>query len=204
MGDGHGSSKREGKTVPRALRLVRLGAHELEGDPELARSVRLLVDSLERRAALGVLEQPPATWLVALEVVPLETVPRRAERAVADWAVADRAVQRALTALQLDVRRRWSVQSLAKAVGLSRAAFARRFARALGVSPIAYLAELRLARAAQRLGECDHALAEVAAEVGYESEFAFSRAFKRRYGVPPAAYRRQRSSARPVCLALAA
>jgi transcriptional regulator GlxA family with amidase domain len=102
------------------------------------------------------------------------------------------------------VRRRWSVQSLAKAVGLSRAAFARRFARALGVSPIAYLAELRLARAAQRLGECDHSLAEVAAEVGYESEFAFSRAFKRLYGVPPATYRRQHRSARPVCLALAA
>jgi AraC-like DNA-binding protein len=92
----------------------------------------------------------------------------------------------------------------AKAVGLSRAAFARRFARALGVSPIAYLAELRLARAAQRLSECDHSLAEVATEVGYESEFAFSRAFKRRYGVPPAAYRRLRATSAPGCLALAA
>jgi transcriptional regulator GlxA family with amidase domain len=113
-------------------------------------------------------------------------------------------VQRALEALQRDVRRRWSVQSLAKVVGLSRAAFARRFARALGVSPIAYLAELRLALAAQRLREGDDALAHVAAQVGYESEFAFSRAFKRRYGVPPASYRRLGTPSSAACLALAA
>jgi len=203
MGDGNGGGKREGETARRVLRLVRLDAHELAGDPELARSVRLLVNALERRAGLGAHEQRSETWMVALEAIPRETVqpalPRRRE-----LAVADQPIQRALTALQLDVRRRWSVQSLAKAVGLSRAAFARRFARALGVSPIAYLAELRLARAAQRLGECDHSLAEVAAEVGYESEFAFSRAFKRLYGVPPATYRRQHRSTRPVCLALAA
>jgi transcriptional regulator GlxA family with amidase domain len=191
-----GDAKADGTSGSKVLRLVRLGTPELESDPELARNVRALLNTLERRAALGPPEQQPATWIVALEAAALPRSP--------ELALPDAAVQRALAALELDLRRRWSVQSLAKAVGLSRAVFARRFARALGVTPIAYLAELRLARAAQRLSEGDQSLAEVAREVGYESEFAFSRAFKRCYGVPPAAYRRQRTSSAPVCLALAA
>jgi len=197
---------------PRALRLVRLGARELERDPELARSVRLLLDSLRRRAPLTAAHEQPETWIVTLEAVTLEAASQtqaapsvtRSSSGNVSLPVADRAVQRALEALQRDVRRRSSVQSLAKVVGLSRAAFARRFARALGVSPIAYLAELRLALAAQRLREGDDALAHVAAQVGYESEFAFSRAFKRRYGVPPASYRRLGTPSSAACLALAA
>jgi AraC-like DNA-binding protein len=127
-----------------------------------------------------------------------------AERAL-DGRALDGAVERAVALLQLDVRRRWSVQSLAKAVGLSRAALARRFAAALGVSPIAYLTELRLMLAARLLTESDRTLVEVATHVGYESEFAFSRAFKRRHGLPPLAFRRARPAfGPPRCLALCA
>jgi transcriptional regulator GlxA family with amidase domain len=186
---------------------VRLGARELERDPELARNVRLLLDTLQRRAPLTAAHERPETWIVTLEAASqTQAAPNvaRSPQGNAELSVTDRAVQRALEALQGDVRRRWSVQSLAKVVGLSRAAFARRFARALGVSPIAYLAELRLGLAAQRLREGDDSLAHVAAEVGYESEFAFSRAFKRRYGVPPASYRRLGTHSSAVCLALAA
>jgi AraC-like DNA-binding protein len=122
-----------------------------------------------------------------------------------DGRALDGAVERAVALLQLDVRRRWSVQSLAKAVGLSRAALARRFAAALGVSPIAYLTELRLMLAARLLTDSDRTLVEVATHVGYESEFAFSRAFKRRHGLPPLAFRRARPSfGPPRCLALCA
>jgi AraC-like DNA-binding protein len=39
-------------------------------------------------------------------------------------------------------------------------------------------------------------MAEIAAEVGYESEAAFNRAFKREYGVPPARYRQTQKAAR--------
>ncbi|HZO54244.1 MAG TPA: AraC family transcriptional regulator [Bryobacteraceae bacterium] len=34
-------------------------------------------------------------------------------------------------------------------------------------------------------------MAEIASEVGYESEAAFNRAFKRQFGMPPARYRRE-------------
>jgi AraC-like DNA-binding protein len=34
-------------------------------------------------------------------------------------------------------------------------------------------------------------VADIASEVGYESEAAFNRAFKRLFGTPPARYRRE-------------
>jgi AraC-like DNA-binding protein len=39
-------------------------------------------------------------------------------------------------------------------------------------------------------------VAEIAADVGYESEAAFNRAFKREDGVPPARYRQTQRGAR--------
>ncbi|MBH0209439.1 MAG: helix-turn-helix transcriptional regulator, partial [Nitrospira sp.] len=45
--------------------------------------------------------------------------------------------------------------------------------------------------AAQVLSSTSKSVAEVAGEVGYESEPSFNRAFKREFGVPPARYRSQ-------------
>ncbi len=106
--------------------------------------------------------------------------------------VIDRRVARALTLLQAEPAKRWTVERLARAVGLSRAAFARRFAASSGRSPLRYLTELRMALAAHRLEQADESLAEVAEHVGYTSEFSFSRAFKRQYGVAPGTFRRLR------------
>ena len=105
----------------------------------------------------------------------------------------DRAVSRALSLMQAEPAKRWTVERLARAVALSRAAFARRFVAAQGCSPLRYLTELRLALAASMLENEDAALAEVAAGVGYASEFAFSRAFRRQHGVAPGVFRRLRA-----------
>lgn len=108
----------------------------------------------------------------------------------ADRRLLDRKIARALGLLQTDPAKRWTVERLARAVGLSRAAFARRFAAVSGRSPLRYLAELRLALAASLLETTDDSLAELAQRVGYTSEFAFSRAFKRKHGVAPGTFRR--------------
>ncbi|WP_437572949.1 AraC family transcriptional regulator [Sorangium sp. So ce887] len=106
----------------------------------------------------------------------------------------DRRVARVLRLMQEKPAERWTLEALAKAAGLSRAALARRFLAELGVPPLRYLAELRMQRAAELLAEGDGSLAAVAAEVGYDSEFAFSRAFKRRTGEAPGAFRRRSRS----------
>lgn len=54
-----------------------------------------------------------------------------------------------------------------------------------------YLTRWRLQLAARALQSTLRGVAEIAADVGYESEAAFNRAFKREYGLPPARYRRE-------------
>jgi AraC-like DNA-binding protein len=54
-----------------------------------------------------------------------------------------------------------------------------------------YVARWRMHLARTRLNEDDVTLAEVAEQVGYQSEAAFSRAFKRFMGVSPGSIRRR-------------
>jgi len=85
----------------------------------------------------------------------------------------------------------WTIAALASEVGLSRSALVERFTRYLSDSPMAYLTGWRLRLAAQALTSTPKGVADIAADVGYESEAAFNRAFKRAFGLPPARYRRQ-------------
>jgi len=102
----------------------------------------------------------------------------------------DRMVGRALALLHARVAHPWTTEELAREVGLSRSAFAERFTGLIGVPPMHYLANWRLQLAAVRLRESAAATAQIASEVGYESDAAFSRAFKRTFGTTPAAWRR--------------
>lgn len=83
----------------------------------------------------------------------------------------------------------WTVERLAATVGVSRSAFARRFSTAVGVPPMTYLAQRRLARAADLLHETDLTLETVARRVGYANPFSLSAAFKREHGLSPQQWR---------------
>lgn len=83
----------------------------------------------------------------------------------------------------------WTVAELARRAGVSRYVLAERFRHFLGVPPMAYLAHWRMQLGAQLLTATRHSVAQIAAEVGYESEPAFNRAFKREFGSPPARFR---------------
>lgn len=104
-------------------------------------------------------------------------------------AGADPVLGPALRLLEQNVARQWTIESLAREVGVSRAALARRFTTMLDEPVIAYLTTLRLDLAADLLREPDSTVASVAREVGYGSPFALSAAFKRVRGVSPAQHR---------------
>ena len=106
----------------------------------------------------------------------------------------DRHVGAALRLMHARPAEPWTVEGLAREVGLSRSAFAERFAHYLGVGPMHYLTRWRLQLAARLLERPGIAVARVAEEAGYESEAAFNRAFKRLTGSPPAAWRRSRAA----------
>jgi AraC-like DNA-binding protein len=119
--------------------------------------------------------------------------------------MVDSYVERALAAMSREPSRRWTVAALARVAGLSRAAFARRFERATGTTPLRHLADLRLRRAATRLVTTDARLAEVAIDIGYATEFSFAKAFKRAFGVAPGVFRKRAwtdlTPFRPLCRA---
>ncbi|MBW8483273.1 AraC family transcriptional regulator [Actinomadura parmotrematis] len=104
-------------------------------------------------------------------------------------ALADPAVGAALRALHEAPARRWTVASLAAEAGLSRAAFAGRFAALVGRPPLGYLTDWRMSVAADLLRDTRQTVAAVARQVGYQDPFAFSVAFKRARGRSPSEWR---------------
>jgi AraC-like DNA-binding protein len=105
--------------------------------------------------------------------------------------VRDPDVGKALALLHKQPSHPWTIASLANAVGLSRSVLAERFRHYLSDTPMGYLTRWRLQLAAQVLTSTSKSVAEVAGEVGYESEPSFNRAFKREFGIPPARFRTQ-------------
>jgi AraC-like DNA-binding protein len=107
-------------------------------------------------------------------------------------ALRDRHVGEAMRLMHGQPTRQWTLDALAREVGLSRSVFAERFAHYVGLAPMHYLARWRMQLAARRLETLGISIAQVAAEVGYESEAAFNRSFKKYVGTPPGAWRKGR------------
>lgn len=112
-------------------------------------------------------------------------------------ALADPFIGRACAAMHGNLAFPWTVGTLAACAGLSRTAFAVRFARIVGRTPMDYLTQWRMLWAAKRLDRAGATIAEVAAEVGYASESAFTVAFKRTLGKTPRRFVRDIAEAGP-------
>ena len=104
--------------------------------------------------------------------------------------LADPLLARALRRLHGDVARAWSVEDLAREAGLSRSVFSERFGQTVGVPPMQYLMDWRMALAKAMLQRNALPLEAVAASIGYQSASAFSTAFRREVGSPPSHFAR--------------
>lgn len=82
-----------------------------------------------------------------------------------------------------------SVDDLARAAGMSRFHFSRRFREATGRSPYRYLCDVRLERAAELLRRGRHGVTEAALSVGMSDPGRFARMFRARFGATPSAFR---------------
>lgn len=153
--------------------VVRLMATELT-DPQpatatvLDRLVDVLLIQLVRAWRVTSAPAVPASWLTGLR---------------------DPVVAASLQAIHARPGAPWTIDSLAREVGVSRATLARRFPALVGATPAAYLTGWRMDLAARRLRDTDQPLESIARQVGYTSEYAFSRAFSRSRLVPPGRYR---------------
>jgi AraC family transcriptional activator of mtrCDE len=96
---------------------------------------------------------------------------------------------RVVVALLREPAKEWTLDEMAEIGVTSRATLVRAFRRACGLSPVAYLASLRLDLARQRLAGTNEPICTIAAGVGYRSEGSLSKAFLRRFGMRPGAVR---------------
>lgn len=162
----------------RIQQLVRVALAESEGpiagsEAVLARVSELLFVEVVRRYLASLVPQEVG-WLAGLR---------------------DEGVGRALAALHHRPAHPWTLDGLAREVGMSRSVLAERFTHFLAIPPMQYLARWRMQLAANLLATTSMGLAEIADRVGYSSEAALSRAYKRWVGVAPADWRRGRRGA---------
>lgn len=117
---------------------------------------------------------------------------RACHQAVPGWlgGLSDARIGSALSRIHDDPARAWTVEALAKTVGMSRSAFAARFKALVGKTPMDHLTQWRMVRAASLLREpSPMKLKTIAAAVGYESEGAFRKVFQRVIGTSLSQYR---------------
>jgi transcriptional regulator GlxA family with amidase domain len=94
-------------------------------------------------------------------------------------------IAHALQLIDADIACDWSVERMARKVGMSRSSFAARFTAEAGQTPMELLTEKRMHAAADLLQHSRIKIAEISARVGYQSEAAFSRRFARFFGMAP-------------------
>lgn len=91
-----------------------------------------------------------------------------------------------------------SVPFLAEMEHLGVSRYRTLFHAATGMSPISYLTDLRMKRAAEILMHTELSVADVALSVGYEDPQYFSRVFRQYWQVSPAVYASRRKAERPM------
>ena len=115
--------------------------------------------------------------------------PRSATADAACWLASRTRKSGARFASCIPIRSRpWTLAALAREVGMSRSAFASRFAQIVGVPPIEYLANWRMTLAKSALASSEVPMTDIAEMAGYQSVSAFSTAFKRETGLSPTLY----------------
>ena len=157
----------------------------------LGEFIRVAISESTNKRAGGESVLAKLSELMFIEVVRrhLEGLPP----AQAGWlaGLRDPFVGKALSLIHRSPARNWTIEELARDVGLSRSVLAERFADLVGLPPMHYLAKWRMQIASELLSGGSTNIATVAAETGYGSEAAFSRAFKKMVGIPPSAWRRR-------------
>jgi AraC-like DNA-binding protein len=172
--------------------VIHLRAAEAEADSELQLLLRLLTQEANTRAAGVELVLP--RLIDTLLVYMLRAWLGQQPEGACGWlgALRDPQISKALALIHENPQGQWTVERLAHAVAMSRAAFAKRFTELVREPPLTYITRWRMDLAAKLLRESREPVARIAVKVGYLSETAFAKAFRRRRKLAPGAYRYER------------
>lgn len=103
-------------------------------------------------------------------------------------------IAKAITHLQTHYTEEVNLNELVEMAQIPKRSFQRAFEAAVGCTPIAYVIRLRITRAAKLLRQTDDPIADIACEVGFNSNSYFARQFRKHFGISPRTYRNNRAS----------
>ena len=112
-----------------------------------------------------------------------------AQRLVQPGSGGDPRLRRLWDTVSADLAAVWTVEKLARRIGLSPEHLRRLCRNQVAVSPMRHVTALRMRRASALLASESYTVEAVARLVGYDNPYAFSTAFKRQIGIPPSEYR---------------
>ncbi len=158
--------------------------------PQIRRIFELLIDEYQRCGPAC------AAMMTALMNQCLIEVLRRAEEQSGGslpWlsALDDPRLSKVIEVILDHPENSYSLESMASVAAMSRSTFARHFEQCFGRTPMDYLRDVRLRRAAQLLQVGGTSVDAVAGKVGYASRSHFSQAFSDQYGCSPTEFRGQ-------------
>ena len=85
----------------------------------------------------------------------------------------------------------FTVEDLGHAVGMSRSSFFNKVKGLTGLSPVEFIRDIRLKRAAQLLTTGELLIKEVAYMTGFTDSRYFGECFKNKYGMTPAEFKKR-------------
>lgn len=103
--------------------------------------------------------------------------------------VIDGRVQIVLGLMEADLRNRWRVEELARAVNLSYSGLRHLIAKETGYSPLQHLQKMRMNRAKELLTSTQLTIDQISLDLGWQDRSHFERAFKRDFQITPAKFR---------------
>jgi len=100
-------------------------------------------------------------------------------------------LQKAINAAGVNLKKKWTIVSLARIAGMSNSHFHAVFQRYYGKSPMVVIQQMRIDQAKNMLLHTGLTLEVIAEMAGYRSAFSFSRAFKSFTGISPKMFKKQ-------------
>jgi AraC-like DNA-binding protein len=165
------------------------------GAAKLSRLVELIADEADADGPSRDMILKRLVEVLLIEAMRHHTTPELGNRGRGLIAgLADPVLAPALYEMHADIARGWTVEQLACVAAVSRAVFAQRFTRTVGLPPMQYLLEWRVALAKELLRTERPSVAQLARRVGYQSATAFTTAFTRVAGCSPTEYAHAASS----------
>ncbi|MDC5814332.1 helix-turn-helix domain-containing protein [Vibrio europaeus] len=101
----------------------------------------------------------------------------------------DMRIKNSIQYLHQDIAKNHSIEELSQVACLSATQFKHLFSKEVQLSPLKYLAKLRMEKARTLLINTDMPISRIAEEVGFSNPSSFTRSFSGYFGLPPKAYR---------------